>query len=73
MNHHHLSLYEWEQLAVLKAKGLSFREISKILGRNHATLSREWKNKAKYGNRTFLARLTKKPEKQPSGNALKHP
>ena len=49
MNHHHLSLYEREQLAVLKAKGLSFREISKILGRNHATLSREWKNKAKYG------------------------
>lgn len=49
MNHHHLSLYEREQLAVLKAKGLSFREISQVLGRSHTTFSREWKNKAKYG------------------------
>lgn len=49
MSHHHLSLYEREQLAVLKAKGLSFREISQVLGRSHTTFSREWKNKAKYG------------------------
>ncbi|MDZ7586192.1 MAG: IS30 family transposase [Patescibacteria group bacterium] len=49
MSHHHLSLYEREQLAVLKAKGLSFREIGKVLKRSHVTLSREYRNKAKYG------------------------
>lgn len=49
MSHHHLSLYEREQLAVLKAKGLSFREIGENLERNHTTLSREYRNKAKYG------------------------
>ena len=49
MSHHHLSLYEREQLAILKERGLSFREIGKKLGRSHSTLSREWKKRAKFG------------------------
>lgn len=63
MSHHHLSLYEREQLAVLKAEGLSFRSISNILKRNHTTLSREWRSKAKYGKAYIPCKAQEKAQK----------
>lgn len=77
MSYKHLSLYEREQLAILKAKGLSFRDIGKLLGRHHSTLSREWNSKAKYGksyipckaqlqaDKIALIQRTKAPLKNP--------
>lgn len=46
-----LSLEEREKLFGLKIEGLSFREIGRRLGRSHATISREWHNRAKYGKK----------------------
>ncbi len=63
MSHQHLSLHEREQLAILKAKGLSFRDIAKVLGRHHSTLSREWNSKAKYGRQYIPCRAQAKAEK----------
>jgi IS30 family transposase len=42
----HLSHVEREKLAILKAEGRSLREISKILGRSHTSLSRELRRNA---------------------------
>ena len=63
MCHHHLSLYEREQLAILKAKGVSFREIGRQLNRSHTTLSREDGNKAKYGRAYVPCKAQEKAEK----------
>lgn len=63
MSHQHLSLHEREQLAIFKAKGLSFREIAKVLGRHHSTLSREWNSKAQYGKRYTPCKAQIKAEK----------
>ena len=63
MSHHHLSLYEREQLALLRVKGVSFREIGRQLNRSHTTLSREYGNKAKYGREYVPCKAQKKAEK----------
>ncbi len=63
MSYHHLSLYEREQLAILKAQGVSFREIGRRLNRSHTTLSREYGNKAKYGRPYIPCKAQKKEEK----------
>lgn len=38
-----LDLAEREKMAILKAEGKSYREIAKIMGRNHSTILREFK------------------------------
>jgi len=53
MEYHHLSLEEREKLYAMKALKMSFRAIGKILGRDHGTISREWRNRAKYG-KTYI-------------------
>jgi len=63
MTHHHLSLYEREQLALLRVKGVSFREIGRQLNRSHTTLSREYGNKAKYGRQYVPCKAQEKSEK----------
>ena len=63
MCHHHLSLYEREQLAIWRAKGISFREIGRRLGRHHVTLSREWHERAKYGKQYLPCRAQEKADK----------
>ena len=63
MSHHHLSLYEREQLALGRAKGLSFREIGRQLGRSHTTLTREWHERAKYGSQYVPCKAQVKAEK----------
>lgn len=78
MNHyHHLSLEEREKLFGLKEQGFSFREIAKILGRNHTTLSREYGRHAKYG-RKYLpckaqAKANLKAVRQRTKSPLKNP
>jgi transposase, IS30 family len=44
--HNKLTFQEREQIAILKAKGKSLREIASLLGRSHSTLSREVKRNA---------------------------
>lgn len=44
---------ERERIALLKTQGFSLREIGKVLGRSHSTLSRELRNKRKYGVEYF--------------------
>lgn len=73
MSHHHLSLYEREQLALGRAKGLSFREIGRRLGRSHATLSREWSERAKYGTQYSPCRAHAKAEKLARDQRTKAP
>ena len=63
MSHHHLSLYEREQLALGRAKGLTFREIGRRLGRSHTTLAREWSERAKYGTQYVPCKAQAKAEK----------
>lgn len=75
--YHHLSLGEREQLSVLRSQGLTFREIGKRLGRDHATLSREYRKNSKYyhqyrpclaqkkAKRMALVQRTKAPLKSP--------
>ena len=63
MSHHHLSLYEREQLAIWRVKGISFREIGKKLGRHHTTLSREWGQRAKWGKQYSPCSAQKQAEK----------
>lgn len=41
--YHHLTLIEREQIGMLKAEGLSLRQVAKSLGRSHSTLVRELK------------------------------
>jgi IS30 family transposase len=63
MSHHHLSLYEREQLALGRAKGLSFRAIGRALKRSHTTLTREWSERAKYGTQYVPCRAQAKADK----------
>lgn len=46
--YNHLNLNEREQLSALRQLGLTFREIGKILGREHTSLSREYRRNSKY-------------------------
>lgn len=48
-NFKQLSLEEREKLFGWRIEGLSFREIARRLERSHTTVSREWRNRAKYG------------------------
>jgi IS30 family transposase len=73
MSHHHLSLSEREQLAILRAKGMSFREIGRQLHRSHTTLSREYGNKAKYGREYLPCKAQAKAEKVASSQRTKAP
>jgi IS30 family transposase len=63
MSHHHLSLYEREQLALGCAKGLSFRAIGRVLKRSHTTLTREWHERAKYGTQYIPCKAHEKAKK----------
>jgi len=49
--YHHLSLEERERLYALREQEGSFREIGRLLGRSHTTLSREYRHHAKYGKK----------------------
>ena len=44
----HLNLSEREQLSALQQQGLTFREIGEVLGRDHTSLSREYRKNSKY-------------------------
>jgi len=44
----HLNLGEREQLSALRQKGLSFGDIGEIMGRDHSSLSREYKKNSRY-------------------------
>lgn len=59
----HLSLSEREQLSVLRNQGKTFREISLILGRDHTSLSREYKKNSKYYRQYQPCKAQKKAEK----------
>ena len=50
MAYHHLRLEEREKLFGWKLQGISLREIAKRIDRSHASLSRELRRNAKYGN-----------------------
>jgi len=58
-NYHHLNLEEREKFFVLKALGLSLREIGKRSGRSHTSLSREFQRHTKYG-KEYLPCLAQK-------------
>lgn len=73
MSHHHLSLYEREQLAILRAKGCSFRDIGKRLGRHHTTLSREWYKNAKWGKQYVPCKAQKQADKIATDQRTKAP
>ena len=55
-NYTQLNIEEREQIAVLKAQGKSLREIGRMLGKNHSTISRELKrNRIKEGYLAYRA------------------
>jgi len=73
MSHHHLSLYEREQLAIWRARGESFRSIGRRLNRAHTTLSREWSERAKYGTKYEPCKAHEKAKKIESKQRRKAP
>lgn len=73
MSHHHLSLYEREQLALGRVKGLSFREIGRRLNRSHSSLTREWHERAKYGREYIPCKAQAKAEKEAVKQRTKAP
>lgn len=73
MNHHHLSLFEREQLVLGRAKGLSFREIGRRLNRSHSSLTREWHERAKYGSQYVPCKAQVKAEKIAKNQRTKAP
>lgn len=73
MNYHHLSLFEREKLALLRAQGVSFREIGRQLNRSHTTLIREYGNKAKYGRQYVPCKAQEKADKTESLQRTKAP
>lgn len=73
MSHHHLSLYEREQLALGRAKGMSFREIGRQLHRSHTSLTREWHERAKYGTQYVPCTAQVKAEKVAKEQRTKAP
>lgn len=50
--YNHLSAYERDKIAVLKAEGVSISEIARQLGRNKSTISREIRRNSATGRRT---------------------
>lgn len=61
--YNHLNLNEREQLSALRQQGLTFRQIGKILGREHTSLSREYKKNSKYYRQYQPCLAQKKAEK----------
>jgi IS30 family transposase len=60
----HLNLEEREILFAGRESGKSFREIGERLGRDHSTLSREWRRNAKYGKPYIPCKAHAKAEKR---------
>jgi transposase, IS30 family len=56
----HLSQEEREKLAIYRAQNFSLREISKLLGRSHSTLSRELKRNSPPVNSYYLSHKAQK-------------
>lgn len=59
----HLKLGEREQLLALRQEGLSFRAIGAVLGREHTSLSREYRKNSKYYRQYQPCLAQKKAEK----------
>lgn len=69
-----MSLYEREVLYALKLQNKSFREIGKLLGRSHTTLSREYERNAHHFSREYIPCLAdKKSEKKALDQRYKAP
>ncbi|KKT74236.1 MAG: Transposase insI for insertion sequence element IS30B/C/D [Microgenomates group bacterium GW2011_GWA2_44_7] len=62
--YHHLSLEERERVYALKEQGLSFRDIAKVLSRDHTTVSREYSRNAKYGRVYIPCRAQNQADKR---------
>jgi IS30 family transposase len=62
-NYKHLNLEEREQLSMLRLQGLTFREIGEKLGRDHTSLSREYRKNSKYYKKYRPCLAQKKAEK----------
>lgn len=69
----HLGLEEREKLYAGIESGKSFRDIGKQLGRDHTTLSREWKRNAKYGRPYIPCRAHEKAGKRGKNQREKAP
>lgn len=69
----HLSLEERERLYALREQGKPFRKISKLLGRSHTTLSREYKRHAKYGKKYLPCKAQEKAAKKAVEQRTKAP
>ena len=71
--YNHLNLEEREKLYCLKEQGKSFRKISELLGRSHATLSREYRRHAKYGKKYIPCKAHEKALKKGVDQRTKAP
>lgn len=61
--YHHLNLGEREQLSTLRQQGLTFRKIGEVLGRDHTSLSREYRKNSKYYRQYQPCKAQTKAEK----------
>lgn len=71
--YNHLSLEEREKLYGLKLQSKSFREIAKLLGRSHTSLSREYRRHAKYGNQYLPCKAHQKAVNKAKDQRTKAP
>lgn len=64
MRYKQLSLYEREVLYAMKLQNKSFREIAKLLGRSHTTLSREYERNSHHFSKEYIPCLADKKSKK---------
>ena len=69
----HLNLSDREQLSAFRQQGLSFRAIGAILGREHTSLSREYRKNSKYYRQYQPCKAQKKAEEKALRQRTKAP
>lgn len=73
MKYRHMSLEEREKLYAMREQGKTYREIGKVLGRSHTSLSREYKRNAKYGAKYVPCRAQSQAERVAKKQRYKAP
>ena len=69
----HLTLEEREKIYLWKNAGKSFREIGRLLNRDHKTISKDWKEGTKHFNEYIPCKVHKRSQKRASNQRTRAP
>lgn len=73
MGYKHLTLEERERIYLLKNQGKTFREIAGDLGRDHKTISKDWKEGTKYFQEYIPCKVHERAQKRGKRQRTKAP